>query len=53
VLAAARLLEESDLPAAEVAARCGFADASRFSSHFRRRIGASPAAYRRSRAAVA
>jgi AraC-like DNA-binding protein len=49
VLAAARLLEESALSAAEVAARCGFADASRFSRHFRLRIGASPAAYRRAR----
>jgi AraC-like DNA-binding protein len=47
VLAAARLLEKSDLTAAEIAGRCGFADQSSFTQHFRRRTGTSPATHRK------
>lgn len=49
VLAAARLLEETALPANEIARRCGFVDASNFALHFRRRTGLTPLAYRRHR----
>jgi AraC family transcriptional activator of tynA and feaB len=37
-----------DLPIAEVAARCGFADPSHFARRFRRRFGQSPLQFRRS-----
>ena len=47
VLASVRLLEETSLTATEIARRCGFVDASSFTQHFRRRMGQSPAAYRR------
>ncbi len=47
VLAAIRLLEESSLTAAEIAQRCGFADASAFTEQFRRRTGLTPTGYRR------
>lgn len=47
VLAAARLLEKTELTAAEIAAQCGFADQSSFTQHFRRRIGSSPARHRK------
>lgn len=47
VLAAARLLEETSLTAAQIAPRCGFVDASAFTLHFRKRTGLTPTAYRR------
>lgn len=47
VLEAAKLLEQTALSAGEIATRCGFVDQSSFAQHFRRRIGASPAAYRK------
>jgi AraC-like DNA-binding protein len=47
VLAALRLLEETGYTAKEIAARCGFADASSLAQHFKKRVGVSPAAYRR------
>ena len=46
VLAAARLLEETSLTAAEIGTRCGFVDASSFTEHFRQRTGMTPSAYR-------
>ena len=46
VLAAQRMLEESSRNAAEIARLCGFVDASRFTQHFRKRIGMTPTAYR-------
>lgn len=46
VVAAARLLEETDLRASEIARRTGFVDASSFASLFRRRMGVTPSAYR-------
>lgn len=49
VLEAARLLERTELSAGEIAARCGFADASGFTQHFRRRVGATPSGYRHRR----
>uniref|UniRef100_UPI003783A20E AraC family transcriptional regulator n=1 Tax=Prosthecobacter sp. TaxID=1965333 RepID=UPI003783A20E len=49
VLAAVRLLEETSLTASEIAQQCGFVDASSFTQHFRKRMGESPAAYRRMR----
>lgn len=50
VLAAVRLLEETSQTAGEIAQQCGFVDASSFTQHFRKRMGESPAAYRRMRA---
>ncbi len=47
VTAAMKQLEESNLSAAEIAASCGFIDASRFAEQFRARTGQSPIAYRR------
>jgi LacI family transcriptional regulator len=44
---ARRLLLETDLPTAEVAAQCGFQSAEHFSATFRQREGRSPAAFRR------
>ncbi len=44
---ARRLLAQTDLPIAEVARRCGFAELKRLSSVFRAKVGVSPAAYRR------
>jgi AraC-like DNA-binding protein len=49
VLEATRLLEQTTLAAGEIATRCGFVDQSSFSQHFRKRIGVSPAVYRRAR----
>ena len=49
VLAAVRLLERTTLTASEVAEQCGFVDASSFTQHFRKRMGESPAVYRRAR----
>ena len=37
------------LTASEVAEQCGFVDASSFTQHFRKRMGESPAVYRRAR----
>ena len=45
--AAARLLRESSMSAAEIAAACGFSDASYFGKVFRRAFGCTPAQYRR------
>ena len=47
VLATGRLLEETSLGVGEIARQCGFADASSFTQHFRRRTGSLPAAHRR------
>jgi AraC-like DNA-binding protein len=47
VLAATRMLEETALAVGEIAARCGFVDASSFTQHFRRRLGQSPVAFRK------
>jgi transcriptional regulator GlxA family with amidase domain len=47
VLHAQRLLEATDLPIELVARRCGFGTATSFRVHFRRLVGTSPAAYRR------
>lgn len=44
------LAREPGLPVAEVAARCGFADAGYFARVFRRRLGAAPAGWRRGQA---
>ena len=52
VLAAVRLLDETSLTSSEIARRCGFVDASSFTQHFRKRMGESPAAYRRMRTTV-
>ena len=46
VIAAMKLLEETALSASEIAARCGFVDASSFAEQFRQRTGQSPTAYR-------
>jgi AraC family transcriptional regulator, transcriptional activator FtrA len=47
VLAARRLLEESDLPVEEIAGEVGFGDAASLRSHFRRATATTPTAYRR------
>jgi transcriptional regulator GlxA family with amidase domain len=47
VLAAMRLLRDSDLAVNQVARSCGFVDASSLAAHFRKRTGTSPIAYRR------
>jgi AraC family transcriptional regulator, transcriptional activator FtrA len=47
VLAARRLLEESDLPVEEIALEVGFGDAASLRSHFRRATATTPTAYRR------
>lgn len=52
VLAAVRLLDESTFTSSEIARRCGFVDASSFTQHFRKRMGESPAAYRRIRPTI-
>jgi AraC family transcriptional regulator, transcriptional activator FtrA len=48
VLAARRLLEESDLPVEAVAWRAGFGTAASLRDHFRRATATTPSAYRRS-----
>ena len=40
------LLKTTRLPVAEVAARVGYDDVSRFGRHFRRHVGTTPAAFR-------
>lgn len=47
VLAARRLLEESDLPIEQVAWRAGFGTAASLREHFRRATATTPTAYRR------
>jgi AraC family transcriptional activator FtrA len=47
VLHAQRLLETTDLPIEVVAQRCGFGTATGLRVHFRRLVGTSPLAYRR------
>ncbi|MEV4611950.1 DJ-1/PfpI family protein [Kitasatospora sp. NPDC049258] len=47
VLAAQRLLEETDLPVDEVATRCGFGSAVSLRPVFTRRVGVAPRDYRR------
>jgi AraC family transcriptional activator FtrA len=48
VLAARRLLEDSDLPVEAVAWRAGFGNAASLRDHFRRATATTPTAYRRS-----
>lgn len=47
VLHARRLLEESDLPVEDVAARSGFGTATTLREHFARAMRTTPTAYRR------
>jgi AraC family transcriptional regulator, transcriptional activator FtrA len=47
VLHARRLLEESDLPVEDVAARSGFGTATTLREHFTRAVHSTPTAYRR------
>lgn len=47
VARARRLLLESELPVATIAARCGFRNLSNFNVHFRRLTGVTPMAVRR------
>jgi AraC family transcriptional regulator, transcriptional activator FtrA len=47
VLHAQRLLETTDLPVDRVAERCGFGTATALRLHFRRIVGTTPTAYRR------
>jgi transcriptional regulator GlxA family with amidase domain len=47
ILAARSLLEESDLPVEQIAARVGFNSAVVLREHFRRTVGVSPTDYRR------
>ena len=53
VLHARRLLEESDLPVEDVAARCGFGTATTLREHFGRSVHTTPTAYRRAFSAAA
>jgi transcriptional regulator GlxA family with amidase domain len=53
VLAARRLLEESDLPVETVAWRCGFGTAASLRDHFRRATATTPTSYRRTFATAA
>lgn len=47
LLAAQRLLEESDLPVESIARRCGYPSAAAMRPHFAAAFGVPPAAYRR------
>ena len=47
VLHAQRLLETTDLPVERVSQRCGFGTATALRVHFRRIVGTTPVAYRR------
>jgi transcriptional regulator GlxA family with amidase domain len=47
VAEAQRLLEGTDLPVEDIAARCGFGGAVALRQHFARVVGTSPTAYRR------
>jgi AraC-like DNA-binding protein len=51
VNAAKRLILESETPLAEVALSCGMADQSHLTRNFTRRVGISPAAWRRQQSA--
>ena len=51
VAEAQRLLEATDLPVEDVAARCGFGSAVALRQHFGRVVGTSPSSYRRAFAA--
>jgi AraC family transcriptional activator FtrA len=53
VAEAQRLLEVSDVPVEDVAARCGFGSAVALRQHFGRVVGTSPSAYRRTFAGAA
>jgi transcriptional regulator GlxA family with amidase domain len=53
VLHARRLLEESDLPIEDVAARSGFGTATTLREHFGRSVHTTPTAYRRAFSAAA
>ncbi len=46
VLAAMQLLTETNLSAAEIAAKTGFFDASSFAEQFKRRVGSTPSDFR-------
>ncbi|MEO8217151.1 MAG: helix-turn-helix transcriptional regulator [Acidobacteriota bacterium] len=46
---ARHLLDSTEIPIADVAASCGFADQSHFTREFRRAVGTTPARYRRTR----
>jgi transcriptional regulator GlxA family with amidase domain len=46
VIAAMKLLEETNLSASEIAVRCGFVDGSSFAEQFRARVSQTPSAYR-------
>ena len=46
VIAAMKLLEETNLSASEVAGRCGFVDGSSLAEQFRARVRQTPSAYR-------
>ncbi len=46
VIAAMKLLEETNLSASEIAERCGFVDGSSFAEQFRARVSQTPSAYR-------
>ncbi len=45
---AMKILQETSLTAAQIASRCGFADASSLSDHFKKRSGSTPTEYRSS-----
>jgi AraC family transcriptional regulator len=49
---AQKLLRESDLPLAQIAAETGFSTQSRFTTTFRRATGFTPATYRRTKRQV-
>jgi AraC-like DNA-binding protein len=50
VTEAMKLIEDSRLSMAQIAARCGFVDASSLAQHFRRRVGRTPAECRKNSA---
>jgi AraC-like DNA-binding protein len=51
VNAAKRLILETGAPLAEIALSCGMADQSHLTRHFTRKVGMSPAAWRRHQSA--
>ena len=53
ILHARRLLEQSDLPVDDVAARSGFGTATTLREHFSRSVHTTPTAYRRAFSAAA
>jgi len=52
LIAAKRMILDSEAPLAEIALSCGMADQSHLTRHFTRRVGVSPAAWRRQQAAA-